>query len=179
MADTSHVRYRPTILLPPEAAARQGSPAGVVTRTAAMIIDIAVLALATAAVYLTWVLVRFIARPARFHWEMLRPQYLIPLAMVVAVGVLTATWNLWGRTPGDRVMGLRVTSRSGARLGLARSFLRAVLYVVFPLGLFWCTFSRRRASVQDLIVGSRVIYYWVALAPAEWVASGAGPSTTP
>jgi uncharacterized RDD family membrane protein YckC len=58
------------------------------------------------------------------------------------------------------VAGLRVLDRSGRRLSVRRALLRAVLYVVFPAGLLWILVSRRNASVQDLVVGSIVIYDW-------------------
>jgi uncharacterized RDD family membrane protein YckC len=41
-----------------------------------------------------------------------------------------------------------------------------VLYVLFPLGLLWILASRRNASVQDLILGTAVLYDW-AYHPAE------------
>jgi hypothetical protein len=36
--------------------------------------------------------------------------------------------------------------------------LRAALCVVFPLGLLWCALSRHRRSLQDLVIGSAVLY---------------------
>jgi hypothetical protein len=39
-----------------------------------------------------------------------------------------------------------------------RAVLRAALCVVFPLGLLWCALSRHRRSLQDLVVGSAVVY---------------------
>jgi uncharacterized RDD family membrane protein YckC len=55
---------------------------------------------------------------------------------------------------------LRVLDRSGRRLRVPRALLRAVLYVVFPAGLLWVLVSRRNASVQDLLVGTAVVYDW-------------------
>jgi uncharacterized RDD family membrane protein YckC len=171
VTEAGHAGYRPATLLPAPAAARQGARAGVVSRTAAMILDIGALALATAAVYGAWVLIRLLAHPIRFRWDMLRPHVLIPFALVVAVVLLTATWSLWGRTPGDRVMGLRVIRTSDSTLHVGRAFVRAVLCVAFPVGLFWCAFSRRNASLQDLLVGSSVIY--------DWAPRGTAASSTP
>jgi uncharacterized RDD family membrane protein YckC len=67
---------------------------------------------------------------------------------------------------GKQVAGLRVVDRAGRRLSLGRSFCRAVLYVLFPAGLLWVLASRRNASVQDLIVGTAVLYDW-AYHPAD------------
>jgi uncharacterized RDD family membrane protein YckC len=38
--------------------------------------------------------------------------------------------------------------------------------VLFPAGLLWVLASRRNASVQDLIVGTAVVYDW-AYHPAD------------
>jgi hypothetical protein len=37
-----------------------------------------------------------------------------------------------------------------------------VLCVMFPLGLLWAVFSRRRRSLQDILVRSAVVYDWAA-----------------
>ncbi|MVO88151.1 RDD family protein [Streptomyces sp. p1417] len=77
---------------------------------------------------------------------------------LIAVLYLTAGWGLVGRTVGDQVLGLRVTGRSGRPLGPGRALLRAVLCLMFPLGLLWVPWSRRRASAQDLVVASVVVH---------------------
>jgi hypothetical protein len=60
-----------------------------------------------------------------------------------------------------------VTSRE-AHLPLWRSFVRAVLYAFFPIGLFWSAVSSRRESVQDLMVRTHVVYDWrPGLPPVE------------
>jgi uncharacterized RDD family membrane protein YckC len=53
-----------------------------------------------------------------------------------------------------------VVDRVGRRLSVVRSLARAVLYVLFPAGLLWVVASRRNASVQDLVVGTAVVYDW-------------------
>jgi uncharacterized RDD family membrane protein YckC len=67
-----------------------------------------------------------------------------------------------GRTLGKAVMGIRVVSRAGTRLSVARSFLRAVAYVVSlaPLfaGFFWVLVDSDRRAWHDRIAGSRVVY---------------------
>jgi len=59
-----------------------------------------------------------------------------------------------------------VVDRAGRRLSLWRSFFRALLYVLFPVGLLWVLASPRNASVQDLVVGTVVVYDWT-YHPAE------------
>jgi uncharacterized RDD family membrane protein YckC len=84
----------------------------------------------------------------------------------IAVVYLGLSWASTGRSVGKQVAGLRVVYRGGRRLPLWRSLARALLYVLFPAGLLWVLASRRNASVQDLVVGTAVLYDW-AYHPAE------------
>jgi uncharacterized RDD family membrane protein YckC len=98
---------------------------------------------------------------------------------VIAVGYLAAGWASTGRTVGKQVAGLRVLDHTGRRLPLSRALLRAALYVVFPAGLLWVLVSRRNASVQDLLVGTAVIYDWSYRTPEESPPSGDAGSPSP
>ena len=62
---------------------------------------------------------------------------------------------------GKQLAGLRVVDRVGRRLSVWRALARAVLYVLFPIGLLWVLASRRNASAQDLVVRTVVVYDWV------------------
>ncbi|MFF4253547.1 RDD family protein [Streptomyces sp. NPDC001663] len=77
----------------------------------------------------------------------------------IAVLYLGGSWALSGGTAGDRLLGLRVSGRGGRLLGTPRALLRAALCVAFPVGLLWIPLSRRRASVQDLVIASAVRYH--------------------
>ena len=57
--------------------------------------------------------------------------------------------------------------RNGGRLPHARALLRAVLCVLFPVGLLWVLISRRNYAVHDLLVRSAVVYDWRYHAPPE------------
>ena len=81
-------------------------------------------------------------------------------AVALLLVYLTYGWGLDGRTVGALLMGLRVLDEDGSDLSYQRAFVRAVLYVVFPLGLLWSAVSRRDASVQDLIVSTVVVHDW-------------------
>ncbi|UNO44390.1 RDD family protein [Streptomyces sp. MST-110588] len=78
----------------------------------------------------------------------------------LAVVYLAVSWSVTGRTAGGCWMGLRVVHRSGRQLGPGRALLRAVLCVMFPLGLLWVPLSRRDASVADVLAQSAVVYDW-------------------
>jgi uncharacterized RDD family membrane protein YckC len=79
---------------------------------------------------------------------------------VLAAAYLTVGWWIAGRTYGCAVMGLRVVGRDSRDLRFTPALLRAVVCVLFPLGLVWCLLDRRARAVHDLLVGSRVIYDW-------------------
>jgi uncharacterized RDD family membrane protein YckC len=57
-------------------------------------------------------------------------------------------------------MGLRVQRRSGRALRLPGAALRAAFCVVVPIGILWIPVSRGNKSLQDALLGTRVIYDW-------------------
>lgn len=134
------------------------SPAGVVTRILAALIDVVVVAAITAAVFGAVVAALFVVNPVSFSWPHGLAAETTLVTVVVAVGYLTVGWATAGRTVGGAVLGVRVVANSGATLGWTRSVCRAVLCVLVPLGLLWAAVSARRRSVQDLLVRSTVLY---------------------
>jgi uncharacterized RDD family membrane protein YckC len=85
---------------------------------------------------------------------------------IILTVMFTTSWSSTGRSTGMRLLGLRLIGRDGSTIGPGRSFLRAVAYIVFPLGLCWSAVSARNASVQDLLFGTSVIYDWRMHVPA-------------
>jgi uncharacterized RDD family membrane protein YckC len=147
-------------LVPPEARPYQGKPAGIVTRTLANTIDGVLVGLLLLGGYGAWAAVVFLLAPR----DLTLPD---PSFVLIATeyGVLltlyfTLAWSVGGRTPGDHVMGLRVTG-GRRRLRLPRAFLRALACVVFPAGLLWCVVDVRRRSVQDLLLRTQVVHDWL------------------
>ena len=53
---------------------------------------------------------------------------------------------------------MRVVGRRAEQLRLPVATLRAAACVLFPIGLLWVAVDRRRRSVQDIALGSRVLY---------------------
>jgi uncharacterized RDD family membrane protein YckC len=138
----------------------QRARAGIVSRGVAAIVDLGVTLVLLVGIYLGASAVRFIVRPARFRFPQPAPGVSGSVWIVLATIYLAVGWATTGRTVGDQLMGLRVVDRHGALLRLGVAFLRAVLCVMFPVGLLWCVVSRRNASVQDLLVPSSVVYDW-------------------
>jgi uncharacterized RDD family membrane protein YckC len=147
----------------------QGQAAGIVTRTMACAVDALVVVTALALGWVATAAVVFLARPARFSFPSPSWLLVVVLADCVSVLYLAGCWATSGRTIGAQLLGLRVVSRGGGRLGWTRSILRAAAYVVFPVGLAWSAVDRRSRSVQDLLLGSAVVYDWIPRVPAEAV----------
>jgi uncharacterized RDD family membrane protein YckC len=139
----------------------QGRRAGIATRTAAAIVDLLVVVIIVAALYLGFAGVAFAIHPASFHWPHGFAWGLPVVGFLVAVPYLTLTWCATGRSYGDALFGLRVVDRRGERLSLPGATLRAALCVLFPIGLFWVVISRRNRSLQDLVVNTSAIYDWI------------------
>jgi hypothetical protein len=134
--------------------------AGVVTRTLAAAVDAALAAAMVVLVYLAVVVARFAWSPLTFRWP--APSAPVSGAAFAAVATvyLTVAWAGTGRTRGGSLLGLRVVSTRLGPLGWCRAAVRAVAYVVFPVGLLWSAVSPHRRSAQDALVGSFVVYDW-------------------
>ena len=157
--------------VPREARAFQGTSAGVVTRLAAGIVDALVVALALAGSYAGWVALRFVLDPRRFRMSDPSLLWSVALFLGYLVLYLTVSWWMAGRSLGDHLWGIRVTTRDGGLPGLARSFVRAVACALFPVGLLWCAVDRDRRSLHDLVLRTSVVYDWLPHPSARWGAS--------
>ena len=132
--------------------------AGLVSRGLAAIIDGVVVMVILAALYLGLALVRLALNPTAFSFPDVNAIFSTAVTVVVAVVYLAGCWSVSGCTVGAVTMGLRVVGRRSSRLSPAVALLRAVAYVLFPLGLLWVAADRQRRSLQDIVFGSRVVY---------------------
>lgn len=86
------------------------------------------------------------------------------LGVIVAYHVFFTVFA--GQTPGKALMGLRVVTVQGTRLGYLRALLRLVSYVASGLALYlgflWVIWDDRRQAWHDKIAGTYVIYTWEA-----------------
>ena len=146
--------------VPKEARPFHGQPAGLVTRTLANVVDVVVVAGLLGACYLGVSGVLFLRRGASFSFPIVtyRMAYLVGFAGWVIY--MTFGWRTNGRTYGDQLLGLRVRKTNGEDVGGVRALIRALLCGIAPLLLVWCAINRQQRSVQDLIVGTHVIYDW-------------------
>src|SRR3954447_26423597 len=116
---------------------REYTPAGVVTRVVAALVDAVVVAVAAGGVFLTVAAVEFIWRPASFAWPQPARWLSLSVLFVLASVYLATGWATNGRTIGGSLMGLRVLSLARQPVGWSRASGRAVLCVLFPVGLLW------------------------------------------
>ena len=132
--------------------------AGIVSRGLAALVDMLVVIVTMGLLYLGLALTTLLVNPTSFRFPAPNLIFSTSVTAVVSALYLTACWTLSGRTLGAILLGIRVTARSAERLGVAVAIVRAVACVLFPIGLGWVAVDRQRRSIQDIVLGSRVIY---------------------
>ena len=137
-----------------------GLRAGIVTRSLANTVDVIVVVLILIGGYAVVAAAIFLLSPKTFHF----PQPGFALVLIVALVVqgiyFAISWIAGGRTIGDQILGVRVVSASGRRLGWWLAVARAYLCVVVPIGLLWVAVSPRNRSLQDVLLRTSVVYDW-------------------
>ncbi|MCC3317231.1 RDD family protein [Nocardia africana] len=134
--------------------------AGIVTRSIASGVDVAVVLALVAASYLCLAFARLLFSPQDFTWPDAGAVMSTGVFIVVSMLYLTGCWAVSGRTVGAVMMGLRVVTRGGELIGWPRALVRAVLCVMFAVGLFWVVVDPRRYSLQDIVLRTMVVYDW-------------------
>ncbi|HEX5861922.1 MAG TPA: RDD family protein [Nocardioides sp.] len=147
--------------VPREARAYQGHRAGMVTRTSAAAVDSLTVLLIVGVGLIGLNGIHFALDPLRFRVVGLSQAALLSAVLGTAVLYLAATWSIVGRSYGCHLMGLRIVNRQGSSPGFWLALVRAAFCVVFPLGLLWCLLGRSRRSLQDLLLGTSVVYDWM------------------
>jgi uncharacterized RDD family membrane protein YckC len=162
-----------------DARSLQGHRAGFASRVLADLVDLGVVWLLGLSALLVAGVVRYLLAGPPFSLPVL-PNWLdVTTGAAIAVAYLTFSWAATGRSVGKQIAGLRVVDRVGRRLSLSRSFARAVLYVLFPVGLLWVLASRRNASLQDVVVRTAVLYDWAYHPADEPPPTGHGRASRP
>jgi len=143
----------------PSVKARQGRRAGIVSRAAGSVVDLLIVFLIDILILLIVAVIRPI-----FGGSFGLPQVAEvgggPLYPILLLLYLTYGWGLNGQTFGKILVGLRVVRSDGSDVSFVRGFLRALTYIVFPIGLLWALVSRRNASLQDLLIDTAVVHDW-------------------
>ena len=149
-----------TWALPQQAEDFQGQPAGIVSRSLAAVVDVVVVGTVLVAAYLALSVVLFAWNPRTFSFPAPSGGFTVTAAGVVAAVYLTVGWWVAGRSYGAVVMGLRVVGRGDRDVRFLPALGRAVVCIVFPLGLAWCAVDRRDRAVHDLLTRTHVIHDW-------------------
>jgi uncharacterized RDD family membrane protein YckC len=134
--------------------------AGIVSRLMAAGIDLVVVICLLVAVYAGWCVALFVLHTRTFTFPRPSPVLTVVAYPLIAISYLAITGWVNGRSYGQHVLGLRVTTQRGDRLRMLRALLRAAVCVGFPIGLLWVVVSRRNAAVHDLLLRTRVTYDW-------------------
>ena len=132
--------------------------AGIVSRGVAALIDLVVVGAVIGLLYLGLVLSRLLFNPTAFQLPALDVLFSTAAVLTVSAFYLAVAWAVSGCTVGAVIMGLRVVGRRSERVPLAVATVRAIACVLFPVGLLSVAIDRRRRSVQDLVLGTRVVY---------------------
>jgi len=142
-------------------APRQRTRAGIVSRLAADGVDLVVVEVIFALIFLGYGFARFLLTSKPF--ELPHP----PIGLTSTLEFLLLTtylawgWASTGRTPGKALLGLRVVTDEGKPLSIPRSIARAAMCaIVGPILLAWALVSRRNAGIHDLVLSTAVIYDW-------------------
>ncbi|GAC82614.1 RDD family protein [Gordonia paraffinivorans] len=132
--------------------------AGIVSRGIAAFLDLLIVWMILGACYAGLSLLKFALTVSEFHFLHVDILFTTTGFVVTSVLYLAACWGVSGRTPGSVVMGLRVVDSTGGRVRPLVAVLRAVLCTVFAIGLVWVVVDRRRRSVADILLRTRVVY---------------------
>jgi uncharacterized RDD family membrane protein YckC len=134
--------------------------AGVVTRAAALAIDVALMLVAWTSIVGVAALVSSLVGTLRPAW--LAGALLAAGWIVVAAGYFVLFWSSAGQTPGMRVLRLRVRRPDGRAPGVGRSIVRVVglVLAIVPLfaGFLPVLFTERRRGLPDFLAGTVVVY---------------------
>jgi uncharacterized RDD family membrane protein YckC len=146
--------------VPWEARPFQGQRAGIVTRTAANVLDSLVVVGVLACGYAAWCAVRFLVNPKQFRFPTVSLLAALICGGIVLFTYFTVAWATTGRTFGDQQLGLRVVSPGGDPPGWPVAVIRAGCCVLLPIGLYWAVLSPTNRSVQDTVLRTSVVYDW-------------------
>jgi len=145
------------VVLPLRARSFQGLRAGFVSRALAGVIDAAVVCAVTAGVVVGWSLLRSLGEQT-FELSLPGTWGAFALGELLLCVYLWIGWSTTGRSIGK--LGLRVVNHRGELTRSGLSLLRAILCVIFPMGLLWSLFSRHNHSVADVVLRTSVIHDW-------------------
>ena len=158
----------------------QGYYAGFASRAVAIIIDFAIISVISAVVigfmsfffglpsvqrFIQWVN-GFLPGFDQVFIELTGPRFAVFFYFLFLYLYFIFFFSTTGQTVGKAIMGLRVVTTDGKRMGVRRSFIRTLCYTLSlaPLGLgfLWVLGEDRRRTWHDKIAHTYVLYVWDA-----------------
>ncbi len=143
---------------------RQGSYAGIVSRTVSLVADAAVLAVISISSLFLVQAVLAMVDGVPFGDIAIDSDWGLVIVASLSATYFTVGWAVFGRTVGEALLGLRLIRRNGRSVGWIRAYLRFAVsplaFVACGLGYVWILFDRRRRTWPDLLMGTVVIYDW-------------------
>jgi len=165
---------------------RLGQYAGPVTRAAAYLVDVAIAVLVFEATLAVTLYLLDVVTHADVQTDDL-PTWLTAISFGLWLWVyFGGSWAASGKTAGMALLGVRVVNGDGAPLDRWRGLMRApalgLSMLTFGIGLIGIVIGRRHRGLQDVLVGSVVVYDWDARVArlrflARRPAAGAAPSS--
>jgi len=174
------VRSSPSGKVDTAPASLQGYYAGFTSRAVAIIIDYAIIALVSA-VAIAALSFFFSIRSVQAFIDWLNtvlpgivnlldaltsPRFGVAFFILFQWLYFVFFFSTTGQTVGKAIMGLRVVTIDGKRLGVRRAFIRTLCYTLSlaPLGLgfLWVLGEDRRRAWHDKIAHTYVLYVWDA-----------------
>jgi uncharacterized RDD family membrane protein YckC len=132
--------------------------AGIVSRTAAYLLDALIVTVLVIGAVVVLVLIAAVVAGAPTR-DVARAA--VPVSMLVLPAVLAVYqgvfWVLAGRTPGMALFGIRVVAGHGRPLSWPASLVRAVVLTCFPVGALWSLVDRRSQGVHDKLARTTVV----------------------
>jgi uncharacterized RDD family membrane protein YckC len=162
--------------------------AGLVSRGAARLIDMALLAVLVGST--GWLAQQFLGvdavgcTPAQSWWQLRRHlchflPYVIPLAAFWFPALYYVLfWTTAGKTPGMALLGLRLRRSDGGKVGpitaLKRYLAVGLSMLTFGMGFLMVLVTERRRTLHDLLARTVVVYDWgeAARARADRIVAG-------
>lgn len=139
-------------------------------RGLAKLVDLALVWLVPCLVFLVW-WTTAADKPVEHVWIGFATAFVVSLAFACWIPILMEYTS--GQTPGKRLVGLRVVTEKGTRIGLGQAVVRQlpVFLQVFTIDALFGLFTDRRQRAFELLTKTRVIDVSEAAQPTATVAA--------
>ena len=142
------------------AAERLGCYAGPVTRLAAWIVDLFVSELLLATIMVTVIAIVDFVTGKTVHIQV-SDAAAIPAEIVWLYLYFFVCWASVGKTPGMRLLGIKVVRRDGSRLHAGKAAVRTLVFpfsFILGLGLVGIVIGREHRALHDVGANTTVVY---------------------